>query len=141
MAAPGEISLAHRGVLFLDELPEYGSKLIEVLRQPLEGHPREISISRASGTITYPANFMLIAAMNPCPCGYYGDISHPCSCSNQMVTRYQKQISGPLMDRIDIHVQVPRVDFEKLTSLPKGETSAQIRRARRSRPYPPKKSF
>lgn len=124
---PGEISLAHRGVLFLDELPEYGTKLIEVLRQPLEGHPREISISRASGTITYPANFMLVAAQNPCPCGYFGDPVHPCSCSNAMVTRYQTRISGPLMDRIDIHVSVPRVDFEKLTTLPRAESSEAIR--------------
>jgi len=124
---PGEISLAHRGVLFLDELPEFGQNLIEVLRQPLEGMPREIAISRASGTVTYPANFMLIAAQNPCPCGYYGDASHPCTCSNAMVTRYQKRISGPLMDRIDLHVDVPRVDFEKLTAVQRGETSENVR--------------
>lgn len=124
---PGEISLAHRGVLFLDELPEFGSNLIEVLRQPLEGMPREVSISRASGTVTYPANFMFIAAQNPCPCGYFGDPVHACSCSNAMVTRYQKRISGPLMDRIDLHIDVPRVDFEKLTSNRRGETSASIR--------------
>jgi magnesium chelatase family protein len=124
---PGEISLAHRGVLFLDELPEFGQNLIEVLRQPLEGMPREVSISRASGTVTYPANFMLVAAQNPCPCGYYGDPVHACSCSNAMITRYQKRISGPLMDRIDLHVEVPRVDFEKLTAVRQGESSAQIR--------------
>lgn len=124
---PGEISLAHRGVLFLDELPEFGERLIEVLRQPLEGHPREVSISRASGTITYPANFMLVAAQNPCPCGYYGDPTHVCSCSNAMITRYQKRISGPLMDRIDLHVDVPRVEFEKLTSNRRGENSAVVR--------------
>ncbi|MBX3060622.1 MAG: YifB family Mg chelatase-like AAA ATPase [Anaerolineae bacterium] len=124
---PGEISLAHRGVLFLDELPEFGERLIEVLRQPLEGLPREVSISRASGTVTYPANFMLIAAQNPCPCGYYGDPTHACTCSNAMITRYQKRISGPLMDRIDLHVDVPRVPFEKLTSLHRGESSAVIR--------------
>ncbi len=124
---PGEISLAHRGVLFLDEIPEFGERLIEVLRQPLEGTPREVSISRATGTVTYPANFMLIAAQNPCPCGYYGDPTHECSCSNSMITRYQKRISGPMMDRIDLHVEVPRIEFEKLTSLEKGETSAQIR--------------
>ncbi|MBE2197211.1 MAG: YifB family Mg chelatase-like AAA ATPase [Anaerolinea sp.] len=124
---PGEISLAHRGVLFLDELPEFGANLIEVLRQPLEGKPREVSISRASGTVTYPANFMLVAAQNPCPCGYYGDPVHACSCSNTMITRYQKRISGPLMDRIDLHVDVPRVAFEKLTSLRRGEPSAAIR--------------
>ncbi len=124
---PGEISLAHRGVLFLDELPEFGERLIEVLRQPLEGNPREVSISRATGTVTYPAAFMLVAAQNPCPCGYYGDPTHTCSCSNSMITRYQKRISGPLMDRIDIHVDVPRVEYEKLASLHRGEPSAAIR--------------
>jgi magnesium chelatase family protein len=125
---PGEISLAHRGVLFLDELPEFGERLIEVLRQPMEGLPREISISRASGTVTYPANFMLVAAQNPCPCGYFGDPTRACSCSNAMITRYQRKISGPMMDRIDIHVEVPRVDFEKLTAVRRGETSAEIRK-------------
>lgn len=124
---PGEISLAHRGVLFLDELPEFGERLIEVLRQPLEGYPREVSISRASGTVTFPANFMLIAAQNPCPCGYYGDPTHNCTCSNNMITRYQKRISGPLMDRIDIHVDVPRVPFEKLTATRRNESSTAIR--------------
>ncbi len=124
---PGEISLAHRGVLFLDELPEFGANLIEVLRQPLEGNPREVSISRASGTVTYPANFMFIAAQNPCPCGYFGDPTHACTCSNAMITRYQKRISGPLMDRIDLHVDVPRVDFEKLTAKQRNESSASIR--------------
>lgn len=124
---PGEISLAHRGVLFLDELPEFGQRLIEVLRQPLEGYPREVSISRASSTVTFPANFMLVAAQNPCPCGYYGDPTHTCSCSSSMVTRYQKRISGPLLDRIDIHVDVPRVDFEKLTGRQRGEASAAVR--------------
>jgi magnesium chelatase family protein len=124
---PGEISLAHRGVLFLDELPEFGERLIEVLRQPLEGLPREISISRASGTVTYPANFMLLAAQNPCPCGYFGDSTHACTCSNAMITRYQKRLSGPLMDRIDLHVDVPRIPFEKLTGVQRGESSAVIR--------------
>lgn len=124
---PGEISLAHRGVLFLDELPEFGERLIEVLRQPLEGLPREISISRASGTITFPANFMFIAAQNPCPCGYFGDATHACTCSSAMITRYQKRISGPLMDRIDLHVDVPRVPFDKLTGLQRGESSALVR--------------
>ncbi|MFN2134470.1 MAG: YifB family Mg chelatase-like AAA ATPase [Candidatus Promineifilaceae bacterium] len=124
---PGEISLAHRGVLFLDELPEFGERLLEVLRQPLEGTPREVSISRASGTITFPANFMLIAAQNPCPCGYYGDPTHPCTCSNAMITRYQKRISGPLLDRIDLHVDVPRVEYEKLTAKTRGEKSTDIR--------------
>jgi magnesium chelatase family protein len=124
---PGEISLAHRGVLFLDELPEFGERLIEVLRQPLEGLPREVSISRATGSVTYPANFMLVAAQNPCPCGYFGDPTHACTCSNAMITRYQKRISGPLLDRIDLHVEVPRVEYEKLSSTRRGEPSADIR--------------
>jgi magnesium chelatase family protein len=124
---PGEISLAHRGVLFLDELPEFGQNLIEVLRQPLEGMPREISISRANGTVTYPANFMLVAAQNPCPCGYFGDPAHACSCTNAMITRYQKRISGPLLDRVDISVDVPRVDFDKLTATRRSESSQAIR--------------
>jgi magnesium chelatase family protein len=121
------VSLAHRGVLFLDELPEFGERLIEVLRQPLEGLPREISISRATGNVTYPANFMLIAAQNPCPCGYYGDPTRACSCSNAMITRYQKRVSGPLMDRIDLHVEVPRVEYEKLSATRRGEPSADVR--------------
>jgi len=104
---PGEISLAHRGVLFLDELPEFGPRVLEVLRQPLED--KIVTISRAAGSLTFPANFMLIAAMNPCPCGYYGDPVKPCTCSAGMVTKYQKRISGPLLDRIDIHTQVSRV--------------------------------
>jgi len=124
---PGEISLAHRGVLFLDEIPEFGERLLEVLRQPMEGNPREVSISRASGTITFPASFMLVAAQNPCPCGYYGDPTHTCSCSNAMVTRYQKRLSGPMMDRIDLHVDVPRVEYEKLTANRRGESSTTIR--------------
>ncbi len=124
---PGEISLAHRGVLFLDELPEFGERLIEVLRQPLEGMPREVSISRATGSVTYPASFMLIAAQNPCPCGYYGDPTHACTCSSSMITRYQKRVSGPLMDRIDLHIDVPRVEYEKLSSSHRGEPSAAVR--------------
>ena len=103
------------------------SKLIEVLRQPLEGWPREIVISRASGTITFPASFMFVAAQNPCPCGYYGDPQQECSCSNSMITRYQKRISGPLMDRIDIHITVPRVDFDKLTGKNSAEKSSAVR--------------
>ncbi len=125
---PGEVSLAHRGVLFLDELPEFGDRLIEVLRQPLEGQPREVSIARAAGTVTFPANFMLVAARNPCPCGYYGDETHACSCSSSMITRYQKRVSGPMMDRIDIHVDVPRVAYEKLAAARGGEATAAVRR-------------
>ena len=122
---PGEISLAHRGVLFLDELPEFSSKVLEVLRQPLED--KVVTISRAQGSLTFPANFQLAAAMNPCPCGYYGDPTRPCTCSSTAVTRYQKRISGPLMDRIDIHIQVPRVEYQKLRDLKAGESSAEVR--------------
>jgi magnesium chelatase family protein len=121
---PGEISLAHRGVLFLDELPEFGTRVLEVMRQPLED--KIVTISRAAGTLTFPANFMLIAAMNPCPCGYFGDPVRECTCSLAMVSRYQKRISGPLLDRIDIHIEVPRVDYEKLTDDRLGEPSARI---------------
>jgi magnesium chelatase family protein len=122
---PGEISLAHRGVLFLDELPEFGARNLETLRQPLED--RIVTISRASGSLTFPANFILVAAMNPCPCGYYGDDRHECTCSMGMIQRYQKRISGPLMDRIDIHLEVARVPFQKLASLDGGEPSTLIR--------------
>ena len=122
---PGEISLAHRGVLFLDELPEFGQNVLEVLRQPLED--KVVTISRAQGTVTYPANFMLVASMNPCPCGYFGDPVRDCSCSATAIARYQKRISGPLLDRIDIHVEVPRVDYEKLADKRQAETSAVIR--------------
>ena len=122
---PGEISLAHRGVLFLDELPEFSSKVLEVLRQPLED--KVVTISRAQGSLTFPANFQLAAAMNPCPCGYYGDPTRPCTCSSTMITRYQKRISGPLMDRIDIHMQVPRVDYQKLRDMRQAESSDEVR--------------
>lgn len=122
---PGEISLAHRGVLFLDELPEFGTRVLEVLRQPLED--KIVTISRAQGSLTFPANFQLVAAMNPCPCGYYGDPVKPCTCSNMVVTKYQKRISGPLLDRIDIHVEVPRVEYEKLSDERLGEASAAVR--------------
>ncbi len=121
---PGEISLAHRGVLFLDELPEFGLRVLEVMRQPIED--KSVTISRAQGSLTFPANFQLIAAMNPCPCGYYGDPIKPCTCSPATVTKYQKRISGPLLDRIDIHVEVPRVDYEKLSDQRLGEPSATI---------------
>ncbi len=122
---PGEISLAHRGVLFLDELPEYGMRTLEVLRQPLED--KIVTISRATGSLQFPANFMLIGAMNPCPCGYYGDPTHECTCSRGVVENYQKRISGPMMDRIDIHVTVPRVEYDKLAGAAEGERSAAIR--------------
>ncbi|MDF1499313.1 MAG: ATP-binding protein [Anaerolineales bacterium] len=122
---PGEISLAHRGVLFLDELPEFGRQVLEVMRQPLED--KIVTISRARGSLSFPANFMLVASMNPCPCGYFGDTKRECTCTPATVTRYQKRISGPLLDRIDIHVEVPRVDFEKLSSDRAGEPSAAVR--------------
>ncbi len=122
---PGEISMAHCGVLFLDELPEFGQRVLEVLRQPLED--RVVSIARSTGTLTFPANFVLIAAMNPCPCGYANDPFKECTCSPVVVSRYQKRISGPLLDRIDIHVEVPRVDFDKLSDDRRGEPSSMIR--------------
>ncbi len=122
---PGEVTLAHRGVLFLDEFAEFGRAALEVMRQPIED--KRVTISRANGTLTFPANFMLVAAMNPCPCGYYGDPTHTCTCSPSQIRRYQQHISGPLLDRIDIHVNVPRVDYEKLTGKIQGEPSARIR--------------
>jgi len=122
---PGEISLAHRGVLFLDEFPEFGTRVLEVMRQPMED--KVVTISRAKGSLTFSANFQKIAAMNPCPCGYYGDSQKPCTCASAMVTKYQKRISGPLLDRIDIHIEVPRVDYEKLSGDRVGETSEAIR--------------
>ncbi|GAB4417934.1 MAG: YifB family Mg chelatase-like AAA ATPase [Anaerolineales bacterium] len=122
---PGEISLAHRGVLFLDEFPEFGTRVLEVMRQPMED--KVVTISRAQGSLTFSANFQLIAAMNPCPCGYYNDSQKPCTCANAAVTKYQKRISGPMLDRIDIHIEVPRVDYEKLSSDRLGESSASIR--------------
>ncbi len=121
---PGEISLAHRGVLFLDELPEFGPRVLEVMRQPIED--KMVTISRAQGSLTFPANFQLVAAMNPCPCGYYGDPVKPCTCAMGMVTKYQKRISGPLLDRIDIHIEVPRVEYDKLSDQRMGEPSDVI---------------
>jgi magnesium chelatase family protein len=122
---PGEISLAHRGVLFLDEFPEFGPRVLEVLRQPLED--KVVTISRAHGSLTFPANFMLVAAMNPCPCGYAGDSVRECTCAPAMVTRYQKRISGPMLDRIDIHVEVPRVEYAKLADPQPAEGSHAVR--------------
>lgn len=122
---PGEISLAHRGVLFLDELPEFGPRVLEVMRQPMED--KVVTISRAQGSLTFPANFQLIGAMNPCPCGFYGDPVKPCTCALGMVQKYQKRISGPMLDRFDIHVEVPRVEYDKLTNQRLGESSTIIR--------------
>lgn len=122
---PGEISLSHRGVLFLDEAVEFSQKALEVLRQPIED--KIVTISRASGSLTFPANFLLVLAMNPCPCGYYGDAVRPCTCTPAMITRYQSRLSGPLLDRIDIHVEVARVEYDKLLNLAPGEPSSVVR--------------
>jgi magnesium chelatase family protein len=122
---PGEVSLAHRGVLFLDELLEFGTHTLEVLRQPVED--KHVTISRAQISLSFPANFMLVAAMNPCPCGYYGDPVRECTCSSSVIRRYQQRLSGPLLDRIDIYVDVPRVDYDKLTDNRRGESSSSVR--------------
>ncbi len=122
---PGEISLAHRGVLFLDEINEHSTKVLEVLRQPIED--KVVTISRAKGSITFPANFLLVGARNPCPCGFYGDPFQACRCTPNQIQRYQSRISGPILDRIDIHVDVPRVDFDKLLSDARAESSRDIR--------------
>jgi magnesium chelatase family protein len=122
---PGEISLAHNGVLFLDELPEFKRTVLEVMRQPLED--RKITISRAKSTVEYPASFMLVAAMNPCPCGYYNHPEKECICGPGVVQRYLSKISGPLLDRIDIHIEVVPVPFEKLSEKEEAEKSENIR--------------
>ncbi len=123
---PGEVSLAHNGVLFLDELPEFKRPVLEVLRQPLENG--EVTVSRAVASITYPANFMLVAAMNPCPCGYLGDSRHQCTCTPGQIHRYRHRVSGPLLDRIDIHIEVPAVPYKELTTDDSGEKSDDIRK-------------
>ncbi len=122
---PGEVSLAHNGILFLDELPEFPKSVLEVLRQPLEDGV--VTIARANGTITYPAKFMLVASMNPCPCGYYGDPFHECSCSQASIDKYLGKVSNPLLDRIDIHVEVQAVDYKDLIGKGEEEKSATIR--------------
>jgi len=122
---PGEVSLAHNGVLFLDELPEFRKNVLEVLRQPLEDN--RITIARVMGTVTFPASVMLVAAMNPCPCGFFTDMQHECSCSPITIQRYRSRISGPLLDRIDIHIEVPAVKYRELTDRSAGETSVAIR--------------
>jgi magnesium chelatase subunit chlI len=122
---PGEISLAHNGVLFLDELPEFNRSVLEVLRQPLED--RRITISRVKSTIDYPASFMLVASMNPCPCGYYNHPTKPCVCNPGQVQKYLNKISGPLLDRIDIQIEIVPVPFEKISDRQQGESSAAIR--------------
>ncbi len=122
---PGEVSLAHNGVLFLDELPEFKKNVLEVLRQPLEDG--QVTIARASSTLTFPARFVLVAALNPCPCGYAGDINHSCTCSPLQIKRYEERLSGPLLDRIDIHLQVPAVPFQQVASTTEGENSRAIK--------------
>jgi magnesium chelatase family protein len=131
---PGEVSLAHNGVLFLDELPEFKQHVLEVLRQPLED--KRVTITRANSSITYPAGFILVAAMNPCPCGFHTDPTHPCRCTPNQIFRYISKISGPLLDRIDIHVEVRPVHYKELTSATPAESSRSIyqrvKRARKS---------
>lgn len=122
---PGEVSLAHRGVLFLDELPEFKKHVLEVLRQPLEDG--QVTISRAAVSLTYPADFMLVAAMNPCPCGYLTDERHTCTCQPLAIQRYRSRISGPLLDRIDLQVEVPAVPYEDLKAPRGGRDSAAMR--------------
>ncbi len=122
---PGEITLSHHGVLFLDELPEFGHAVLEVLRQPLED--KVVTISRAQRSVTFPANFILVGAMNPCPCGYFGDPFRPCVCPPSLVSRYQHRISGPFIDRVDIFVEVPHVEYEKLADNRLGERSERVR--------------
>jgi magnesium chelatase family protein len=122
---PGEVSLAHHGVLFLDEMPEFHKDVLEVLRQPMEDG--WVTISRASMSLTYPSKFMLAGALNPCPCGFHGDPSHECNCTPLQIQKYLSRISGPLLDRIDIHIEVPAVKFKELSGHPTGEKSSQIR--------------
>ena len=122
---PGEISLAHFGVLFLDEIPEFKKNTLEVLRGPLEDG--QVTISRVTSTLTYPSNFVLIASMNPCPCGYYGTDDNRCTCSEQAISRYMGQISGPLLDRIDLHIEVKPVEYKKISSNEKTESSKEIK--------------
>ncbi len=123
--APGEVSLAHNGVLFLDELPEFKRSTLEVMRQPLEDG--RVTVSRAAGTVTFPSEFMLVAAMNPCPCGYFGDLKRECRCSPVQVQRYRQRISGPLLDRIDLHIEVPAVEYRDISSDRAEEKSEAIR--------------
>lgn len=123
---PGEISLSHHGVLFLDELPEFSKNTLETLRVPIEEH--KITINRLSSSITYPCNFMLVASMNPCPCGYYGSVEKNCSCTEDKIKKYINRISGPLLDRIDLHIEVNNVKFENLTNNTKSMDSKTLKK-------------
>ena len=142
---PGEISIAHNGVLFLDELPEFNKNALEVMRQPIEDG--KVTISRVATTLTFPSRFMLVAAMNPCVCGYFGDPYHNCTCTPNQIQRYVSRISGPLLDRIDIHIEVPSIPYKELTSKKSGEESSKIRervnqaRTRQSKRYQNDKSL
>ncbi len=129
---PGEVSLAHHGVLFLDELPEFKRSTLEVMRQPLEDG--KVTVSRAAGSVTFPSEFMLVAAMNPCPCGYFGDLKRECRCGPVQVQRYRQRISGPLLDRIDLHIEVPAVEYRDISSTRTEEASAAIRERVHARP-------
>jgi magnesium chelatase family protein len=122
---PGEVSLAHNGLLFLDELPEFARNVLELLRQPLEDG--SVSIARANMTLAFPSNFMLVAAMNPCPCGFHGDATRECRCTGAIIQRYLGKISGPLLDRIDLHIEVPAVPYKELRGRGDGVSSAEIR--------------
>ena len=123
---PGQVTLAHNGVLFLDEFPEFKKETLEALREPLE--ERQITVSRVNATLTFPSSIILICSMNPCPCGWYGDSDHPCRCSPNEIKRYTQKLSGPLLDRIDIHIRVPKVEYKDLTSKRRCESSAEIRK-------------
>ena len=126
MPRPGEMSLAHNGVLFLDELPEFAKTTLEAMRQPMEDGV--INITRVAGTVSYDCSFMLVCAMNPCPCGFYGHPTKQCTCSSGTANRYLNRVSGPLLDRLDIHIEVPPVDYDELSSKTKAESSAEIKK-------------
>ena len=126
MPRPGEMSLAHNGVLFLDELPEFAKTTLEAMRQPMEDGV--INITRVAGTVSYACSFMLVCAMNPCPCGFYGHPTKDCTCSHGAASRYLNRVSGPLLDRLDIHIEVPPVDYDDLSAKTKSESSAEIKK-------------
>ena len=123
---PGQVTLAHNGVLFLDEFPEFSKTTLEALREPLE--ERKVTISRVNATLTFPSSIILICSMNPCPCGWHGDPDHPCKCTPLEIKRYSRRLSGPLLDRIDIHIRVPKVEYKDLSSKRKSEPSSEIRK-------------